>query len=746
MNHRNEQFKKILEFTLPWLVLALLLTYSYAKFFQHPFGFSYNPGGNIELVFVEQPEPTLREGDRILQVGPLTWKDFRADLRKTLFAGVKPGEIAPVTVERDGQKIVIPWKLPGPNPGERLAQALSEWFLAYIFWLFGALTILFLRPRDNRWILLAGFNFLTAIWLISGSGLSNYHIWYSAFMLRIAIWFSLPVYLHLHWVFPRPLGKLPPLLVGAGYAVALVLAIAQWFQLLPEGLYFLGFLIAILGSFTLLVIHAIRQPDTRRDLRLLSIAVFLVAAPLITLAISGVLNHTSPRGGSLALLGFPFLPGAYLYAAYRRQLGGLEMRVNRLISIYSFVILLGVFGLPLLSAASDEAFVTGSLVALLATTFAIWGFPIFQNYVERRWLGISLPSRNLQETYSSRITTSTSLHSLLQLLNDDVFPSLLIRQFVFLQVDKGTSKMLLASGVTDELVPTKEAIPSLESLAGKYIPANQQGGSPNYPWIRLALSLHVGDELTGLWLLGRRDPDDIYSQGEIPVLQSLANQTAVALSNILQTERLKAVYEANIDRYEQERRSIARDLHDSVLNQMAAMLMELDNTPLSPGFQEAYNTLAQRLREIVSDLRPPMLHYGLKPAFEELADNLMERSRDAISVVVDVESDDKRYDLNIEQNLYRIAQEACENAYKHAQANKILIHGKLNSQNIDLTIEDDGVGFDTEKGLRLDDMLANKHYGLIGMVERANLIGAEIAFHSILNAGMQVHVKWRQSS
>ncbi|MBI5841942.1 MAG: hypothetical protein HZB19_17780 [Chloroflexi bacterium] len=751
MNHRKEQFKKTLEYSLPWLFLALLLAYTYAKFFQHPYGFAWDPNGDVDRVFVNQ-EPALMVGDHLVQVGPLDWETFHADLRRTFFENVRPGETVPITVDRNGGRLTIPWQLPGFNQGELNDQLFSEWPLAYVFWLAGTLTLLFLRPKDDRWFLLSAFNFLTAAWLAVGGGASGFHIWNSALILRMAIWLSVPVYLHLHWVFPRPLGKLPPLLVVFGYVIALGLMIAQWFQLFSQDLYFLGFLIAIFGSFILLVAHAFRQPDTRRELRLLLLAVFFILIPIIILAVIQTYSGTSTRIGSLALLSFPLLPAAYLYAAYRRQLGGLEVRVNRLMSAYFFVILLGAVGLPLLAfsnrlfTAPDDTLVMGSLVALTTTVLSIWGFPAFQNFVERRWLGISLPSRNLQETYSSRITTSTSLHSLLQLLNDDVFPSLLIRQFVFLQVDKGTSKMLLASGVTDQLVPPKEAIPGLESLAGKYLPADQQGENRNYPWARLILPLHLGDELTGLWLLGRRDPDDIYSQGEIPILQSLANQTAIALSNILQTERLKAVYEANIDRYEQERRSIARDLHDSVLNQMAAMLMELDNTPLSPGFQEAYNTLAQRLREIVSDLRPPMLHYGLKPAFEELADNLMERSRDAISVVVDVESDDKRYGLNIEQNLYRIAQEACENAYKHAQANKILIHGKLNSQNIDLTIEDDGTGFDTEKGLRLDDMLANKHYGLIGMVERANLIGAEIAFQSIPNAGMRVHVKWHQSS
>jgi len=59
-----------------------------------------------------------------------------------------------------------------------------------------------------------------------------------------------------------------------------------------------------------------------------------------------------------------------------------------------------------------------------------------------------------------------------------------------------------------------------------------------YPWVRLMLPLKVGEDVLGFWLFGRRDPDDFYSQEELPILKSLADQAAIALSNILQTERL----------------------------------------------------------------------------------------------------------------------------------------------------------------------------------------------------------------
>ena len=225
---------------------------------------------------------------------------------------------------------------------------------------------------------------------------------------------------------------------------------------------------------------------------------------------------------------------------------------------------------------------------------------------------------------------------------------------------------------------------------------------------------------------------------------TLADQIAIALSNILQTERLRAMYQANVDWYEEERLNLALELHDSILNQMAVMMMNLDVHDPSVKFQEAYDNLTQRLREIVSDLRPPMLNYGLKPAIEELADNLVERSKDTIRVDVDLQSNGSRYPEKTELHLFRIVQEACENALRHAQAKGVAISGTLLHQEIDLSLEDDGVGFETRENLQLDVLIANKHFGLAGMLERAAIIGAQVRIESKNEKGTKIQITWKQ--
>ncbi|HEX8991433.1 MAG TPA: ATP-binding protein [Anaerolineales bacterium] len=741
--------RKALEYAVPWLVLAVLLIYTYAKFFAHPYGVWWLNDGIVWKVFVNEREPTIHAGDRLLKVGSVDFQAFLGDLRRDLFEGIRPGESVPVTVQRGAEILTVQWTLPGPNRGEIRDQLFSEWFLAYFFWVAGAMTLLLLRPKDARWLLLAAFNFLTSIWLIAGSGLSSFHIWYSALVLRSVIWISVPVYLHLHWVFPKPLGKLPAPLLRGLYLVCGALAIAQWFQLLPGSMYFLGFLLAIAGSLILLIVHAVRQPDLRRDLGLLLGAAALAIIPSITLGIAGAVQGAPAPATTLALLSFPILPFAYLYAAFRSQLGGLEIRVNRLISIYIFVILLGAVFVPLLvvvyhltARTSDVALITSIIVSIVVTAVALSGFPSFQSFVERRFLGIGVPSKELQQVYSARVTSSTSFTELTRLLDDEIVPSLLVREFVFLIFDNGSTRVLLRRGVLPEQVPVEQVHRVLVPLIGKN-PARVADPDPNLGWIRLVLPLLVKDQLLGFWLFGRRDPDDLYSSVEVPILQLFANQASIALSNILQTERLRAMYEADIDRHENERLRLARDLHDSVLSELGGMLMNADMDKLPKNFQEGYQTLTQRLREIVSELRPPMLNYGLKPAIEELADNLMERGAEDLSIVVNLESSGDRYPPDKEQHLFRMVQEACENAVRHSHGRRITVSGRLAAE-VQLSINDDGDGFNlAEQEIELYDLLSKRHFGLAGMFERAKLIDAEIRIYSAPAAGTRITIGWR---
>jgi len=709
--------------------------------------------GKVIIIFTDQGNSAsrLEVDDVINHVGPIPFAAFHKDKSIVLFKNIQPGQVVDLAIQRDGKSITIPWVYAGFNMPEFLDRFFNVWMLSYVFWFFGTATLLFMRPRDLRWALFGAADYLTGLFIIIGS-LSGWHIWASSLFMRAIVWLMLPVYIHFHWIFPAHLRRAPSwgwlVLYLAGFSLALL----ELFSLAPKPLFYLGLLLTLGGSVVILIVRAIRITAQRRDILLLVLLSSLALFPLLGISLIAA-EGQMPQSGPLALLFLPILPGAYFYTAYRSRLGGMELRANRAISIYAFLSILGgvLFFIASYSVNWDIQIERGPLLfgflltTLIAAFLSILFYPRFESFVEQRILGIKLPYRKLPETYSTRIITSKTLSDLLQALEAEVFPSLFVRQYAFVGMT-GTSAKVLLSKEVDQSQALEKAVDDIpasfrtDNLVPPFSEAHPLG------WARIILPLKVGDELLGLWLLGRRDPDDYYSQAEVPILQSLANQTAIALSNLLQTERLKSMYQANVDRYEEERHRLALDLHDSILNEMAALMMILDPAAQTPEFQKAYDSLSQHLREIVTELRPPMLNFGLKLGLDELADNLMERNKDTIQINAIVQGDDNtRYSQSVEHHVYRMVQEACENAIRHGQAGRIHISGELASEHLSLAIEDDGNGFEASSSMRLDHLLTQKHFGLAGMVERALLIGADVKIDSAPGKGTRITIFWKPS-
>jgi signal transduction histidine kinase len=734
---------------ISFLIIVILLVYTYGLLVSAPYlGFYFNTsdGQVLEIYEPENPDAGLEVGDFIERVGAVPFEIYRQGRTSWFPQGLQKGAIMDMTVRRNGESIDIQRINPGFNQPEFRARFFNVWWLAYMFWFAGMCAQLFVRPKDTRWRMFVASTYLTALFIMFGS-VSSYHLLGSNNLLRMVAWLILPVYLHFHWIFPYSLRPVPRWLPVTLYGICGVLALGELFLPLPRPVYFLAVILAFGGSLLLFVLHYIFQSDHRPEMRFLAIAAFLALAPAILLAIAGS-GGAIPYQGPVALLALPILPAAYFYILYQGNLGQLELRANRTMSLAFFFILLGTVLLLVVGYSGfvnipPEALAFDTVMIALSTAFmSLLVFPSFQSFVERRILGIKLPGQSLSESYSARIVTSDALSDLLKLLRAEVFPSLLIRQYAFVQNLKASTQVLLSENVTQDQVrdtALKDLFASFPTEGLNPFPKPGQ----SLEWVRLMLPLRFGSELIGVWLLGRRDPDDRYPQAEIPILQSLANQTAVALTNIIQTERLKAMYGANINRYELERAGLARDLHDGFLNEMAGMLMKHDPASLPPEFLESFDRLIVRLREIVSQLRPPMLGYGLKFALAGLADNLSERTHDTVQILSEIQADGEwRYSEMIENNIYRIVQEACENALKYAHAKSIHITGELFADNINIQVSDDGVGFNAEVSLRSDELLANRHFGLAGMHERAELIGARLQIDSKPGKGTSVRVQW----
>lgn len=721
-----------LELPASLVALLVIVLYTYGIFAVAPYaGYYFNPSnGRVQTIFTDDVS-LLKVGDVIEQIGNITLQQFKGDRRLVLFSGNEKGDVIDTIVVRDGKQLTIQWVFPGYTSHEFTSRFFNSWMLAYVFWLAGFTAQLSIRPRDLRRSLFIAANYLIALFLISGN-LSHWHLWESSTLLHIVSWLIMPVFLHLHWIFPRPLRDIPNIFWFFLYGLAFLFAMGEAFHILGRNFYAFGFIIAILGSAILLISHLIFDKEERQTIRLLLLSIVIAfsfsIASAVAVALGVVLNV-----GWFTVFSMPFMPLAYFYLVYRERLGGMETRVHRFISTYAFLILLGMVFFAVMiyfirGPLSHEAlsFLSSGMVFIASAITAIY-LPRFQTFVDQRFLGIKLPYQHLPESYSRRIAVSTSLPSLLTLLEDEVFPSLLIRQYAFLQASENDLTPLLSKNTPDHAF-------EFDSLTQFSILA------PHKDWTRLILPLKVGDKPLGFWLLGKRDPDDHYPQVEIPILQSLADQTAVALSNILQSDQLRSFYQADIESIENERKRISRDLHDDVLNQLAAMRNSLDQKTLPVSFLSAYDDLKKRLREIINDLRPPMLDQGLAYAINELVEDYREKNNE-VNIVLNLQSGEERLPEKMEEHFYHIVREACENALRHADARTLTISGVLSSGRVDLSIEDDGKGFDSNG--ELNALIANRHFGLATMKERAHIIGTNMDIRSRKNEGTVIHITWQ---
>jgi signal transduction histidine kinase len=199
---------------------------------------------------------------------------------------------------------------------------------------------------------------------------------------------------------------------------------------------------------------------------------------------------------------------------------------------------------------------------------------------------------------------------------------------------------------------------------------------------------------------------------------------------------------------EEERRRLARELHDDTIQSLIALnqrvqlaQMALEDHPALDQLNEMQGMTAQMiddLRRLTRDLRPIYLEdLGLVPALDMLARDTSELLN--IPVIFETSGADRRLRPEVELALYRIAQEALSNVARHAQASLVEVGLVFNQETISLTVSDDGGGFSVPKSPA--EMAPTGHFGLLGMQERAELVGARLMINSALGQGTHVIVK-----
>lgn len=247
--------------------------------------------------------------------------------------------------------------------------------------------------------------------------------------------------------------------------------------------------------------------------------------------------------------------------------------------------------------------------------------------------------------------------------------------------------------------------------------------------------LTARQELIGLVAVERRT-GDAFSDRDVAVVAEFCQQLAIGIDNARWFSRIGTLAA------EQERSRIARDLHDRVGQSLALVGFELDRAarkgsdPEVTGhlleLRETVRAVVSELRETLYDLRTDVSEErDLTAAMQDFLDRVGQRSGLAVEFDHNVTH---RLAVNAEREVWRIAQEAVFNAERHASATSVRVSWVSGDDGAELIVVDDGRGLSPSGHTRPDG------YGVLGMQERANAIGAALTFAPTPGGGTTVRL------
>lgn len=281
-------------------------------------------------------------------------------------------------------------------------------------------------------------------------------------------------------------------------------------------------------------------------------------------------------------------------------------------------------------------------------------------------------------------------------------------------------------------------------LARKYQHAVGDQLTTTFGYVRsfMSIPMMLKDRVIGAMSLAHAEPN-YFTEEHATIAFAMAQQAAVAIENARLYARAQEV--ATLE----ERQRLARELHDSVTQGLFSMTLharsiqlqlEREGIPresrIAQGVQQltdlSQGALAE-MRALIFELRPGALQEeGLTAALRKHAAALS--AREEVRIEVHAPVDRLRVSAEVEEQLYRLAQEALHNAVKHAHAACIVIRIELlEDGRIRLEVTDNGVGFDVRK-------VPPGHLGLVTMADRGRMLSGELTIRSELGWGTTISI------
>jgi len=269
----------------------------------------------------------------------------------------------------------------------------------------------------------------------------------------------------------------------------------------------------------------------------------------------------------------------------------------------------------------------------------------------------------------------------------------------------------------------------------------------------MAVPLRSRTTMWGTMHLAAKTPDE-FTPANQKLLTAMGRQIGMAVENafLSETQRREAfrqvLFERTLTAQEEERKRIARELHDELAQSLAVLIRDLEDVAHPKlhgqnGWQARVQDtralavqILEQTRRLIFDLRPSALDdLGLLPALRRYARHHLEPA--GIEMQFTVSGAKHRLPSNIETAVFRIGQEAISNVVKHSAAGQVQINLGFESRQVTLTVSDNGKGFEPAQTLDVTANPANG-LGLLGMQERAKLLNGTLIINSKPGAGTSV--------
>lgn len=404
----------------------------------------------------------------------------------------------------------------------------------------------------------------------------------------------------------------------------------------------------------------------------------------------------------------------------------------------------------------SETLVVGLALGWLTLALGLVLYRRVRKWWRNRRYGMPIDYSILLMEYGRKMTSAPDRQALGQLLVTELPRALQVGRAALLLSE---TYQLVSVSADDVCLPVSHAAVRWVASGGEAQRADRgrlhdliQQGRADLAWTQVWIPLMRGTDLRGMWLLGARDDNIQYAPQDLRWLTAVAREATAVLeaTHYAEQERqtaseMRALYRQVVSAQEIERGRLTRELHDGLLQDLCAVTRDLKALEAQQGSGEATSAnlvdLAARsgetvdaLRAICNDLRPPLLQHDLASALKALVEELDARS--PAPVHIDITADELRSPDDVALAIFRITQEALHNAIQHADASEIALCLTQYPDRLRLTVTDDGRGI--AGGIEPARFVAQGHFGLAGMRERAAMIGAKLDVQTAADYGTVV--------